>query len=353
MLLLIVLYNGVLGLGLLLLLVLLRRRPSCTVALAGLGIHASVSLTLALGLAGSEIFATARLLSYGFFLHGCLALLIVGLTLWRPRRRAAVAAFLTAFVIIAVAVDAFLIEPHWIEISHMDVETAKLSGSVRIVVLSDIQTDEVGEYERRVLQAVAAENPDLVLMPGDYIQAQAARVAVVREQLRAAWRAAGISARLGVHAVRGNTERPDWPRIFADLNVTCHEQTTTFEVGDVRITALSFRDSFNKDLRIPRSDRFHIVFGHAPDFSLGHVDADLLVAVHTHGGQVRLPVIGPLVTLSRVPRAWAAGATELDGNRTLVVSRGVGMERGRAPRLRFLCRPEVMVIEVSIRETVK
>jgi predicted MPP superfamily phosphohydrolase len=80
---------------------------------------------------------------------------------------------------------------------------------------------------------------------------------------------------------------------------------------------------------------------------LGPVQADLLIAGHTHGGQVRLPFIGPLVTFSRVPRAWAAGLTRLSEDRTLIVSRGVGMERMDAPRLRFLCRPEIVVIDVQ------
>jgi predicted MPP superfamily phosphohydrolase len=52
------------------------------------------------------------------------------------------------------------------------------------------------------------------------------------------------------------------------------------------------------------------------------------------------------MTLSQVPRAWAAGLTELKGGGTLIVSRGVGMERGDAPRLRFLCTPEIVVIDV-------
>jgi predicted MPP superfamily phosphohydrolase len=38
--------------------------------------------------------------------------------------------------------------------------------------------------------------------------------------------------------------------------------------------------------------------------------------------------------------------TDLGNGRKLVVSRGIGMERGGAPRLRFLCRPEVIVIDL-------
>ena len=93
-------------------------------------------------------------------------------------------------------------------------------------------------------------------------------------------------------------------------------------------------------------NEYHIVFGHAPDFALGDVGADLMIAGHTHGGQVQLPLIGPLITLSRVPRSWASGVTRFDDGRILIVSRGVGMERSGALRLRFLCRPELVVIHL-------
>ncbi len=82
-------------------------------------------------------------------------------------------------------------------------------------------------------------------------------------------------------------------------------------------------------------------------FALGSVPADLLIAGHTHGGQVRLPLIGAIMTLSRIPRRWAAGLTDLPGGGRLLVSRGTGMERANAPRLRFLCRPELVVIDLT------
>jgi len=90
-----------------------------------------------------------------------------------------------------------------------------------------------------------------------------------------------------------------------------------------------------------------VVLGHSPNFALGRIEADLLVAGHTHGGQVRVPLVGPLVTLSKVPRRWAAGLTDLPGGGRLLVSRGVGMEGGSAPRLRLFCRPELVVIDLA------
>lgn len=62
-----------------------------------------------------------------------------------------------------------------------------------------------------------------------------------------------------------------------------------------------------------------------------------------------MPLLGPVMTLSQVPRSWASGLTELGSDAHLLVSRGVGMERGKAPRLRFLCRPEIAIVDVAPR----
>jgi hypothetical protein len=97
---------------------------------------------------------------------------------------------------------------------------------------------------------------------------------------------------------------------------------------------------------VPHDGKYHVMLGHLPNFALRDGDADLLVAGHTHGGQVRVPFFGPIITHSLIPRSWAAGVTDLGNGRTLIVSRGIGMERGVAPRLRFLCRPQLIVVDL-------
>ena len=69
-----------------------------------------------------------------------------------------------------------------------------------------------------------------------------------------------------------------------------------------------------------------------------------MVAGHTHGGQVQVPYAGPPTIASQVPRGVGAGGLhELEGRR-VYVTRGVGVERGQAPKLRIGSPPEVSVL---------
>ena len=295
----------------------------------------------------STVFTLFGLLAWGVFLHVPLLLAGAGVILRGTFRRFALTCFVLTGLLIAVAVDSMCIEPHWLEVSRHEIVTSKLTAPVRIVVLADIQTDRVGDYEREVLRLAMDEDPDLILFPGDYVHLSGAeRYEAQVQALRAALVDAGLSAPLGIFAVGGNVDRPSWPGVFDGLEVESFIETGSRRTGEIAVTGLSFEDARRPSVSVPPRDAFHIVLGHSPNFSLGDVPADLLVAGHTHGGQVRIPGVGPLMTLSSVPRSWAAGRTELGGDRTLIVSRGIGMERGHAPRLRFCCRPELVVIDL-------
>jgi predicted MPP superfamily phosphohydrolase len=72
---------------------------------------------------------------------------------------------------------------------------------------------------------------------------------------------------------------------------------------------------------------------------------DLFCAGHVHGGQVALPFYGALVTLSRFGKQYERGLYHV-GSMFMYVSRGIGMEGGVAPRVRFCSRPEITVIDL-------
>lgn len=341
-------YNGVLlALGLAGL-ARARRRPSAlwlllppVLVIVGLPLSPIAALPFGVG-----PFGMIGLFAWAVFVHLPLAALGVGV-LHRRRPLVALPAFAAVAVVLAVAFVAFLVEPQKLELNRITVESAKVAEPLRIAILADIQTDDVGEHERRAVELAMAEEPDLVLLPGDFVQVGPL---IPRRAERAAlnriFREVGLDAPLGAFAVRGNIDPDGWPQTFEGTPVRVMRESATVETGGITVTGLDLFDSFDRDYRVPEVEGFHVVFGHAPDFALGDVRADLLVAGHCHGGQVTLPFVGPLLTLSRVPRSWVSGATEVAPGRWLVVSRGIGMERAGAPPLRFRCPPEVVIVDV-------
>ncbi len=315
-------------------------------------------IILALGLAGlgflgalfSRIdpFGKLQLLAWAVFLHGPLFLLGSACVLFKPRRGTALVCTFAALVMVSIGIYSFLVEPRWLETTHVTIRSAKLKVPVRIAVISDIQTEYPGPYEEEALREVQAQKPDLILWLGDYIQATGrSRYTAACKAFNTMLHEVNLQAPLGVHAVRGNVDRTGIMRwYFSGLDVKSFERTRTRDLGPLVLTGLSWEDSLNKRLSVPPHKKYHIVFGHHPNFSLGKVHGDLLLAGHTHGGQVRLPYVGPVLTLSRVPRSWASGLTRLAPDKTLIVSRGVGMERGNAPPMRFLCRPEIVIMDL-------
>jgi uncharacterized protein len=296
-----------------------------------------------------DIFDALSLAASGIFLGGVILLLISARFAYPKYKVFASFFMICAVLLTGVGIDSFIVEPHWLEVRHESLASSKLTKPLKIVVVSDLQTDAVGDYERQVLQKVLDQRPDMVLFSGDYIQAYKKERRFEEQKLNALLRDLKFAAPMGVFATEGDSEWAHWPRIFEGLPIKVFEKSGTQDNGETVVTGLTLADSNKPNYKPPTTEKFHIVVGHRPCFSLEHVEGDLLVAGHTHGGQVQVPLIGPLVTFSRVPRDWAAGrrAIDVSQNQKLVISRGIGMERAHAPRLRFLCRPEIVVIDVQ------
>jgi uncharacterized protein len=94
-----------------------------------------------------------------------------------------------------------------------------------------------------------------------------------------------------------------------------------------------------------RPDAFGLAVVHSPDPApeLAALGYDLVVAGHTHGGQVRLPLVGALVSNCTIPSRLARGLSRI-GSAYLHVSPGLGTSK-YAP-FRFLCRPEATLLEL-------
>jgi predicted MPP superfamily phosphohydrolase len=259
---------------------------------------------------------------------------------------------------VPVAAWASFVEPFrlQIETAAVPVLPPRTADPIRAGVLADLQTSRVTAYERRAVDELLALHPDLILMPGDLFQgtdAEFERELPALRQLHAR-----LEAPFGVYAVAGNVDFPyRLHAVFAGTAVRLLvNEIVEVEVRGCRLAIGGIEWEFSHPAAratIARlsGDRIQadvrVLLTHAPDPVLDLPPTsriDLLVAGHTHGGQVRIPGIGPVFTGSRVPQAMAAGGLTRTDGPLVYVSRGVGCERGRAPRLRLFCPPEISLL---------
>ena len=292
---------------------------------------------------------------------------IVGVALLVPvalRRvaasRAATLAAAGWVVLAGVGFYATHIEPFWLRTDRARLDTEVLRGDeeVRIGVLSDLQATGVGDHERAVVRRLMAESPDLILISGDLFQSDGlyfdAGAPAMRELL------GELDAPGGVFVVEGDVDSPHRLRsLIRGTEVQwLNNEVVTTEVDGVSVRIAGVPVEFSTaearsaiaqlDERAARSG-LRVVLAHRPDVVnvVGEGGADLVVAGHTHGGQVQLPFFGPPVTLTGVPRDVAAGGLHEIDDQPIYVSAGAGMERHNAPQVRFLARPSVGLVTIG------
>lgn len=270
-------------------------------------------------------------------------------SLRQHRRRGQVTIGL-ACVIVFITVQAVYVGPRRIEFTEVRL-TAPVTSPLRLAIVADLQADRPGAFEEQVLRQTLAYQPDAIVFPGDLIQAFDDELYHhAQAELREIFEALDLDAPLGVYVTPGDAEwRGDWSTFLQGTHLhPLASPTQTIRLrDDIDLTGIDLHESGQPQTLSRPSPRAHIVVGHRPDFALGNIDADLLIAGHTHGGQVQIPGYGPLITFSNVPRAWAGGGVvSIDEDSTLIVSRGIGMERGLAPRIRLFCRPQVLIVDL-------
>jgi len=298
----------------------------------------------------------ANLAIHGLAWHGTFFLFASAFLMYRqridgkPRRLFPTLVLVFGCVYFGVAANTLLYEPTALVVKETTITTPKITKPITIVFAADLQADHVGHYERWTLEKIKEQNADLILFGGDYMQSSMDEWQKTLDDWNQLFREINLQAPLGIYAVQGNIDYGSGA-IFEGTAIVHQEQTLTKSIGEIRVTFLSTGDSASQH-PIPdeeRGDKFRVIVGHMPIYAMAMQEADLLLAGHTHGGQVQIPFWGlPIITLSGpVPRSWATGMTPMENGATLIVSHGTGLERGGVvPRVRFHCRPDFWVIRL-------
>lgn len=262
----------------------------------------------------------------------------------------------------ALVIYGFWVEPHRLTLTHQTLRSPKLglSQPLRVLHLADIHVERITRREREMLDMVKALAPDLILFSGDFLNLSYTRDALAQEHARSVL--AELDAPLGIYAVSGSPA-VDPPEVVTKLlhdmpnirwlrseRAVIEREGKQIEIVGLDCTHKPFIDGpiLTETLRGSDPNTFRILLYHTPDLAPEAAQArmDMQLSGHTHGGQVRIPFYGALYAASLYGKQFESGRRQV-GDLTLYVSRGIGLEGGGAPRLRFNCPPEIILWELS------
>lgn len=256
-----------------------------------------------------------------------------------------------ALLLLACLPYGFLAEPRWVEVRTVRLTSPAVSpasGVIRIVQLSDLHSEAAPLNEPAAAGLVRRLKADLVVVTGDYINSPEG-APTARRLL------SELAAPAGVFCVTGNYDLAvPAPGLFDGLPVRRLDRSAeTAEIRGSKVRVIGFDVGSGPYFRramaaLGPSPGYDILLHHYSDLAYEAQSAgiDLYLSGHTHGGQVRLPFYGALITLATFGKRFENGLYRL-GDMSLFVNRGLGLEGGGAPRVRFLCRPEITLFELS------
>jgi len=276
-------------------------------------------------------------------------------------RSAAILFLVVNLAFTAVQVDAYVVEPLLVKTTELAFSFDDLEPTappVRVVHITDTHIERSSFRETAAVQRTNALQPDIIVLTGDYLNLSYLSDPVSIAHFRRF--VSQLEAPYGVYAVRGSVEptMASMARLVEGTDVVWLEQdTVTVDVRGQSVALVGVACSHRQEQDAARLDRamkkvspdaFTLLLYHSPDLihEAAEHQIDLYLGGHTHGGQLRLPFYGAIVTSSRYGKRYEAGLFEEDGTR-MYISRGLGFEGGGMPRARFLCRPEIVGLDLS------
>lgn len=245
-------------------------------------------------------------------------------------------------------------EYHQIQIVKLPLDAPQALDGIKIVYAADFQYDvpsyssqTVQERYQKSVDLILAQEPDLILLGGDYVTVQANWEMAVPAFSQ-------LQAPLGVYGIFGNHDS----RVMEDYrtnlpNITfLWNQQTTLEWNGTPFQIGAVADYYSKQYSLENmdfsTDCFRILLAHNPDYfetltSEEHSYFDLALSGHLHGGQIAIGSIDGTLLVSESGSKYRHGDYVYDGNRIYVTS-GLGGRVWKLP-IRIGGKPEIVVFE--------
>lgn len=239
--------------------------------------------------------------------------------------------------------------------------SAKIKEARTLVFLTDLHDKEFGRGNSLLLEAIAGTAPDIVLIGGDIMMAKAGKdsLAVTERLLR------GLSQLAPVYYGNGNHEqrlrqKQEFLSLLKRYGVV-YLADASAEVGpDLRISGLDiekpyYRNFFPKRMKqgyLQRHlgnagcGRYQILLTHSPLFHRAYAGwgADLSLAGHFHGGTIRIPGLGGVMTPQYQFFLPCCAGTFNRAGRYMIAGRGLGTH---SVNIRLNNLPQVVVVELQ------
>lgn len=253
-----------------------------------------------------------------------------------------------------------------LEATKFQTTSERIIDPVRLVILGDLHNHEFGRDNQKLIEKVAKQEPGLILMVGDILDAEGEDDFVALNLVEQLSRLAPVYYALGNHEVEFQMEHTDFITHLEEAGGTVLEMgyrdveigSTQLRIGGMygyafqteeETVGVGDRDGYQFLKEFTDTDKFKIMMFHRPEsFVLGNAaqvwKMDMVVSAHIHGGQVILPFAGGIygAELGWFPE-YTHGRYKVR-NTELYLTRGLGSGGESLPRFNNL--PEIMVVDL-------
>nr|QGT49702.1 metallophosphoesterase [uncultured Candidatus Melainabacteria bacterium] len=254
---------------------------------------------------------------------------------------------LIIFILLFIIIWSIFIEPNLLSVKTYKVFDNQLSG-IKIVLVGDFHIKQNQTKQlKQVVSLINKQNADVVLSIGDFVNGHNKKMTLPIENIAAELKYINKP----FYTVLGNH---DW--WFDGEKITKELTNNKIKVLENNNSKINIKNKIIylagvTDPVTQKPDVFSaldntqtptILLTHSPDiFPIIPNNVNLTLAGHTHGGQVRLPIIGSIITPSEYGNKYSYGYIN-ENNKKMIITKGLGTS---ILPIRFNCLPEVVVIE--------